>query len=440
MVTIHGEYAGTEDAEYEVHSNRRLDYEVGDARRKTKLRLFKNGRQYGTTTIPRGYNGEALNIDGTAGLSVSFDLGSTIRAGDHFSFHAFANIDVTAETDEAFDGSTGGETYLDTAVSAGSFEVNGETIHVRADDTIQTVLDRIDASAAGVDALYDSHTDTITLRNRSKGAETITVGHDTSGFLAAAKLDTATVDLGSNASFDEAIHAVGALSSVSSGSFDINGVTFRLDVTTDSLADLIERVNESSAGVVMSYSSSTDRLMVRSRTTDADLTVQDDTTGLFDAFGMDQGTARGRTTRGLRKGEIRELVEQIAEMTTLVNQMARTGTYESLISDGANGARSDLRAAIQSAFDARGDTIQTRYGLRFHVGDDPAKDFMVLGRSGEQELARALQRDPEEVLEMLFGTERKAGLLTKALQGLDDAQNTVTGTYGSVGLMLDIQA
>lgn len=75
------------------------------------------------------------------------------------------------------------------SVGAGSFTVNGVSIAVAATDTLNAVLARITASEAGVTASYDTQTDTVRLMSKTVGPTPITLGADTSGFLAAVKLD-----------------------------------------------------------------------------------------------------------------------------------------------------------------------------------------------------------------------------------------------------------
>lgn len=75
------------------------------------------------------------------------------------------------------------------AVTAGSFQVNGISITVQANDTIYKVLDKITSSFAGVTATFDPVTETVNLISKTNGAPAITLAGDTSGFLAAVKLD-----------------------------------------------------------------------------------------------------------------------------------------------------------------------------------------------------------------------------------------------------------
>ncbi len=74
-------------------------------------------------------------------------------------------------------------------VSAGSFEINGVAIDVAEDDSLNAVLARITASGAGVTATFDSVSQRVTLTAQNAGARDITLGDDSSGFLAAVKLD-----------------------------------------------------------------------------------------------------------------------------------------------------------------------------------------------------------------------------------------------------------
>ena len=440
-ITVHGTYTGTVDAEYEITSGNTLGFNVGSNKTYT-LRAYKNGaRILPNIVIPKRYTeGTQLTVELGSGLSVSFTE-DVITKRDSFTINALTGVDVTADPNAAFDGSSGVSANLDSAVTAGTFELNGTTITVADDDTIESVVSTINASGAGVSAAYDASTDLLTLTHNTRGAEAITVGSDTSGFLAAMKLDTASVSLGEGDQREQVIEDVGLLSGVSSGTFDVNGVTFSVDVTTDTLSDLIDRVNASEADVVMSYSSSTDRLSFRSASGDDPLTVENDTTGLFETFAIEEGESKARKTRGISSKVSEALIDQLSQMVELLNEMGDTVAYESVISEGTELARDQLRAAIRDGFDGgSGDTLDTGFGLVFNVAEDSTQPFAKLDQAGQRELERALKRNPSEVLDRLFGSKPGTGLMNAILSGMQRAQKTVTRAYGSVGLMLDITA
>jgi len=95
--------------------------------------------------------------------------------------------------------------YL-TPVTSGFFTINGVQITVNnALDNLASVIKRINASAAGVIAAYNSATGQITLTSKSTGAQSIVAGSssDTSNFLSATGLTSAsgaTTTIGQQAS------------------------------------------------------------------------------------------------------------------------------------------------------------------------------------------------------------------------------------------------
>jgi flagellar hook-associated protein 2 len=62
-----------------------------------------------------------------------------------------------------------------TLAASGSFTINGATITWSNTDTLSSVMNRINASSAGVRASYDSRTDTLSLTNVSTGNQSISI-------------------------------------------------------------------------------------------------------------------------------------------------------------------------------------------------------------------------------------------------------------------------
>jgi len=198
-----------------------------------------------------------------------------------------------------------------TAVTAGSFTVNGQTISVAGTDSLQEILDRIATATSGeVQGSYDSATDRITL----SGTSTLALGaaNDTSNLLAALQLShssaltaSSTAGLGrvslqaplANARLTEAVTAVDASGD---GSFRINGVTIAYNLNTDSLATVIGRINATTAGVTADYDATTDRVRLRNSVTgDLGIHVSEASGGLMSALGLqsDSSLTRGTPAR-----------------------------------------------------------------------------------------------------------------------------------------------
>ncbi len=80
---------------------------------------------------------------------------------------------------------------------AGSFSVNGETIAVNEDDTLNDVLNTINQSAAGVTAIFNPLTERIDMVSNTPGSDgAIEIVAGDSNFVEATKLLGAVADRG----------------------------------------------------------------------------------------------------------------------------------------------------------------------------------------------------------------------------------------------------
>src|SRR5262249_22570317 len=117
---------------------------------------------------------------------------------------------------------------------------------VAANDSINSVLAKINRSRAGVQAAYDDGTQTISLTTR-KGSDTaIALANDTSGFLAAMKLDHAvasTVGESGSSAVDTALSKLPAFAHLAAGTVTMNGVALSVDPATTTIRDFVSRVN-----------------------------------------------------------------------------------------------------------------------------------------------------------------------------------------------------
>lgn len=193
------------------------------------------------------------------------------------------------------------------AVTAGTFTVNGKTVTVATTDSLEDVFAAIDTATEGaVTAAYNPTTDKIELT----GTEEVILGaaNDSSNFLRAMKLGNdgtsavessaslSTVKLTSALSSANLATAVTAVDGDGVGSFTINGVDISYDVDTDSLSTLIKRINQSGAGVTAAYDTVLDRMTLTNQSTgDLGITVSESTGGLLGALGLTPG---GTLVRG----------------------------------------------------------------------------------------------------------------------------------------------
>jgi flagellar hook-associated protein 2 len=223
-----------------------------------------------------------------------------------------------------------GSANFATPVTAGTFTINGQQVTVAATDTLQDVFNNIaTATNNAVTASYNSTSDEITLSSSSPivlGSET-----DTSNFLQSAGLynsstssDTitsntalGTVQLNSDmtsAGLGTAVSDGGA----GNGAFTINGVTINYNSSTDSLNDVLSRINNSSAGVTASYNNLTNNFVLTNSTTGAiGITAQDVTGNFLAATGLSGGTlSEGSNLLYTVNGNSTQLVSQSNTITS----------------------------------------------------------------------------------------------------------------------------
>jgi flagellar hook-associated protein 2 len=190
---------------------------------------------------------------------------------------------------------------LATPVSSGTFSVNGQQVTVANTDTLQNVFDKISTATNGaVTASYDSTSDAITLSSSSP----IVLGSaaDTSNFLQATKLYNNGTGTVSSASSLGAINLTSALANANTattisdggngaGQFTINGVAINYNSSTDSINDVLQRIDDSAAGVTATFNGVNDQFQLTNKSTgDVGISLQDVTGNFLAATGLSGGT------------------------------------------------------------------------------------------------------------------------------------------------------
>ncbi len=191
------------------------------------------------------------------------------------------------------------------ALNAGNFTVNGQTIAVALTDSLQDVFARISTATGGaVTASYDAGADKVTFS--SAGEIQLGAVNDSSNFLSVMQLAnngtgtvTSTGKLGS-ASLTSPLASsrlTGALNvdATGAGQFTINGVTIAYNANTDTLKTVLASINSSTAGVTASYDSVNDRFVLTNNSTgDTGIGANEVSGGLLDAMGLTAGSTLQR--------------------------------------------------------------------------------------------------------------------------------------------------
>jgi len=162
---------------------------------------------------------------------------------------------------------------LDTALTSGTFTINGVEIDVdnTSTQTLDEIMGMVNSSGAGVVMEYDDINDRFVLYRPAAGDTTpITIGAagDSSNFVNALGLSTETGAIQfagtseGNVDPDSSLGYANLTIPMVSGTFTINGVKITVNTTVDSLNDVIGLINNSPAGVIASYDTNQDRLVL----------------------------------------------------------------------------------------------------------------------------------------------------------------------------------
>jgi len=290
------------------------------------------------------------------------------------------------------------------SVANGSFTVNGVAISVnRTTDTLQSVISRINASAAGVTALYDSVTDKVRLTTTANAEDDILFTEGGTGFVAAAKLDSAVTSRGNIFDDVQVLKKTSQFGSVASGSFTVNGVSISVNRDTDTLQSVIARINASAAGVTALYDEDADRIRLTTiENTEDDIVVTDGGTGFVAAAKLDTAvTSRGNIFDDAQILKKTSQFGSVASGAFTVNGVSisidrDTDTLQSVI------ARINASAAgLTAIYDADADRIRltttanTEDDIVFTEG---GTGFIAAARLDDAETARGNIFDDAQVL------------------------------------------
>ena len=303
-------------------------------------------------------------------------------------------------------GSAGPDFDGGASVTAGSFTLNGESIVVLADDSVSDVLARINASAAGVTARFDAPTETIEIVSNTAGSSAdIVLADDSSGFLDAVKLTNADLVPGQDGAEDRPIGELASFAGVSSGSIDVNGQSVVIDIATDSLRDVVDRIDAATTDVNATLKQSDGASWLELSGTAPQVELTGGATGLFSALGLggltyalgaQQADAQPSSTHMLRRRSYRaaDAVEEVQQ------------NFERLFSRNASAQLAPLRESLSTLLlevtEEYGEGQLERLGLALSSAEE---GFLETGRLARRRFTQAIQSE-SDLLQRLMLSDR----------------------------------
>jgi len=371
-------------------------------------------------TAAGNYSFDILQLATTTRRIGASDLGQGISATDDVSAVTLATLPTS------------------TTVTAGKFTVNGVSVNIELTDSLQDVFAKISTATGGaVTASYSAATDKINLT----GASEIVLGaaNDTSNFLSVARLANNGTDtvasgtaLGSTSTNVPLANArlrtaVTAVDGTGAGTFAINGVSIDYNLNTDSLSNILSKINGSSAGVSASYDSASDRVILANKTTgDTGLSIQEGAGGLMGALGLATGSTldRGKNARFTINGgpELTSTSNTLDGAAHGIAGLAVTARTESEQTISVTANTASMRTAIDS-FIAKFNAVQSYIDEQTKVTSSNGRVTAALMSSNReiQEWSRTLRTTAFGSVSGLNGTVKRLDDL-----GIDFASGAAT--------------
>ena len=324
------------------------------------------------------------------------------------------------------------------AVTAGTFTVNGKQITIAATATLKSVFDQISHETDGaVTASYSKDSDKITLSSTSPII--LGSGADTSNFLQVAKLSNNGTGSVASAAKLGSIQMKAALNNANlgavisdggsgNGAFTINGVSLSFSATSDSLTNVIDRINSSSAGVIASYDSANNRLSLTNKATgDMGISLQDSAGSNFLAA---TGLTGGALTRGddllytVNDGpQLSSRSNTITGDSSGITGLSVTALAEKSFTVAVAGDTAKIKTAITSFVDAY-NKVQATINTQTASSTDATGKVTAGTLTGDQDTATLNSRLRElmnSTVSGLSGTLKRLDSLGFVSNGNDDA-------------------
>jgi len=323
-----------------------------------------------SSSVQSIYQMEVIRLAQVAKITSSSSLGlsdgsyAVLQSGEEINASGTGAVTVDPNVTFASGTAAVGFETAKTVVS-GSFRINGSLVTVAGSDTIYTILSKINSKSTGVTATFDETNDRVVLTTSSVGdGQTISLTEDSSGIFDALKLEE--INGNPAPSFTDGVQAdlyralnvtplVSGTDKIVDGYFTINNITFSVNASSDSLYTVLNRINNSQAGVSAFYDDVTNKITVSSRETGDDLYFENDTSNFLEFIDVQDktGDLDGDTNESHYEGTTAEVMINGETVTRDGNVFALGGTTFNVMSTGtANiSVLQDKEKAVSAVYD-----------------------------------------------------------------------------------------
>lgn len=326
------------------------------------------------------------------------------------------------------------------------------------DRKITQIQDRKDRNVKR-DLLRDSLNVRNSLRELQRLIKKSSRQADTQSNPAAASNSSLGLDTSGGGDLDKAIDQVSALSSVSSGNIVIMGEKISIDVTTDSINDVIDRINNSNSGVTATFNTTDNKFEISD---DQTFTISNGSSNFFSALDVTTGEIASDDEDSKEKSlKSSKVMSAFARFAKRLNKLAETtgevseklGITNDEDDDGEllqdNPFLTDIKKAVENAItsseneDFEGVGKQRfEYGLTFSFTTGEFIEFEA------KEYERGMEGQAEGLIDFFLRdideTNSKSGgliaLLDQALNEMNLGLEEDINVPDKTGLLVDVEA
>ena len=292
-------------------------------------------------------------------------------------------------------------------ISSGSFKINDKTITINENDTLNLVINKINNANASVKASYDEITNQFKIESVNKGSTNkIKFGEDTTGFLNSVGLDSVvntTVSNGINSDYQKTLSDVAAFDSVSdTGFFTINGYTFEVDKSVDTLESVIKKINSSNAGVTLFYDEDNADITMVGTEPGKDIVLENDTANFLKAINLMNQSGDSDTREGVSvyQGTKASVKINGVQFTKDSNKFVVNGVNIELKSNTTKGetVKVEIKSDVDKAYKEIEEFINSYNDIVKYIEEKTAKGGDLQGNSTANNMLNRLRREMTSVV------------------------------------------
>jgi len=386
-----------------------------------------------TVQFNEGADGFEISVAGTGRrLSISANADTMEAIGFKKGTTVVSNQLVRTDTVEKL--GIGDASDTDTKYS---FNINGTDIEYTAADTVSSIMNKINSSAAGVNIAYDDLSDKFKMTSSSTGTGfDINLTGDDEGLFAklgfttsGGSLDQSTVKAGENA----VVNINGVTVERASNDFTYNGLTVSLKSTTGSYEQNADgSFVENSDGTIKSTTGSTETKVDVSTSRDVDKIVDtlksfvDDYNKVIEKLnGYTHEKATYKSYAPLTEAQKKEMTEKEVE---LWEEKAKVGLLRN--DKDISSFLGDMRTAMYTG-------SGSKYVLS-NIGINSSSEWSDYGKLSidEDKLKSMLQTDAEGVKDLFVGEN---GLATRLNKICNETASTSSGSQGTLVTLAGVE-